>query len=379
MDSSVWFQFLFGFLDGYKNERNEKSGFEKNKAHFVYTPETGILSSIKNAGEAWHAGRFTTQSLDKLRASQRPLSAREMKPGTTTVRFVSGDVAILHGDPEYAGATFLTSSNFNCLQHEGWESDPDLGVATYWLNNTQGASCAMSCAPGTIVRHYFAQAEPQINTLKKVIESLSGVGKRQLVDVSRGYISFADLVPLSTIIGGLSTEERETTKGLLEVGIQENTEVTCTKLATNTSMWCRVVRKDPALRVTQVFAGSDSFQHDPKWGPLASLVFEAAYEATLHVAANASSGVSPKNPENPENRTVVLTALCGEYAPRWLSAVTTTAIVSALAKFKNEGLDVVINEPTEGAYVSIRLALDENADTRSLVSQSAFSAALYTE
>jgi hypothetical protein len=155
--------------------------------------------------------------------------------------------------------------------------------------------------------------------------------------------------------------------------------VTCTKLATDTSRWCRVVRKDPALRVTQVFAGSVSFQQNPEWEPLASLVFEAAYEATLHVAANATSGVSPQNSKNSQNRTVVLTALCGESAPQWLSAVTAKAIVSALAKFKDEGLDVVINEPREGAYVSIRKALDENADTRSLVSHSAFGAALYTE
>ena len=64
-----------------------------------------------------------------------------------------------------------------------------------------------------------------------------------------------------------------------------------------------------------------------------------AEDVPLHVAG-----------ANDANRTVVLTALCGESAPRWLAEATAAALRRALAKFQDAGLDVVINEPRQGVY-----------------------------
>jgi len=67
--------------------------------------------------------------------------------------------------------------------------------------------------------------------------------------------------------------------------------------------------------------------------PLARLVLEAAYEATLHAAVLHGA----------ERQKVVLTALGGGVfgnKPAWIAE----AVVKAIAKFKNAGLDIVINE-----------------------------------
>lgn len=341
-----WFEGLFGFSDWPVGISGEEA-LEKNKSKFRYDQDTGVLSS-ELVREVWHAGRFTTPSLAELRRIS-PSRGSE-----TSVRFVSGDVAILHGDLAYAGAVFLVSSNLDCLQHSHLAT-PALGVAGYAAETTQGAACAISCAPGTIVRNYFAH-DTEVNTLRAVIESLSGgAGERQLAHVRNGsaYADDADLSALSTKIDGLSDDARESTKGLLRVGIQKDTEVTCAKLAADLK-WYRVVREDPALRVTQVFAGLAGLSGlDTKWKSLTSLVFEAAYEATLCVAANARH--DSRNSHTNTNQTVVLTALCGEDAPRWLAEAKATALGRALFKFKGAGLDVVIDEPRHDVYVYTKI------------------------
>ena len=369
-----WFDALFGFSDQNpdRSVRNGEDALERNKSSFEYDPLTGVLRSVS---EEWQAGRFTTKRLSDLRTS-RWADTR----GKTKVRFVTGDVAILHGDPAYAGAVFLASSNLDCLQHEALKISVTRasGVADYVYLGTQGAACAISCAPGTIVRNYFAH-DTEVNTLSAVIERLSGgANKRPLLEVRHGSayaIDAADLTALSTKIDGLSNHERETTMGLLEVGIQEGTEVTCAKLDAD-GKWYRVVRKDPALRVTQVLAGALQIAEaaNAQWLSLASLVFEAAYEATLHVAG-----------ANKANRTVVLTALCGEYAPQWLAEATAAALGRALAKFQDAGLDVVINEPRQ-CYVYtqiwetlLALGLVSRTTHFGHASAESYKAKLYTE
>lgn len=379
VDRGKWFDALFGFSDRTPDRLalNGDDALERNKSNFQYDPSTGVLRSRSVRAE-WHAGRFTTKRLFDLR-THRGADTR----GKTKVRFVTEDVAILHGDPEYAGAVFLASSNLDCLQHEAlnFSVTRASGVAEYVYQRTQGAACAISCAPGTIVRNYFAH-DTEVNTLSAVIERLSGgaaAEKRQLLDVIHGSAyatDAADLHALSTKTDGLSDDEREATMGLLEVGIQEDTEVTCAKLDANGN-WYRVVRKDPALRVTQVLAGALQIAEDTavQWRSLASLVFEAAYEATLHVAG-----------ANNANQTVVLTALCGEHAPRWLAEATAAALGRALAKFQHAGLDVVINEPRQGVYVYtqiwktlLSLGLVSRTPHFGHASAESYKAKLYTE
>lgn len=385
MDQRNWFDALFGFSDKSLDRLtlNGDDALERNKSNFEYDPSTGVLRS-RIISDEWNAGSFTTERLSYLR-TLRGADTR----GKTTVRFVTEDVAILHGDPEYAGAVFLASSNLDCLQHEARSLSVTRasGVADYVYQRTQGAACAISCAPGTIVRNYFAH-DTEVNTLSAVIERLSGgANKRQLLEVRHGSayaVNAADLTALSTKIDHLSPKEREMTMGLLEVGIQEDTEVTCAKLAAD-GKWYRLVRKDPALRVTQVLAGALQIAEEAnvQWLSLASLVFEAAYEATLHVAAKSElrSGSA-----NNTNQTVVLTALCGEYAPRWLAEATAAALGRALLKFQDAGLDVVINQPRQCLYVYnqiwetlLALGLVSRTPHFGHASAESYKAELYTE
>jgi hypothetical protein len=395
-----WFKDLFGFLD------DSHASFDENRQKFTYDPKKGTLS-VADKATTWQAGYFTTPSLALLRHETKQRMDDAKKSGTKTkVRIVTGDVAAMHGDPAYNGALFQAASQFNCLEFATTTKVPEDGVAVYYRDRTQGPACAISCAPGTIVRNYFAhngtdpqRSEPsdtQINTLRELIDALQGDA---LVDVQNGYTeSTAEkLEKLNAKIKGLSGGDREKTLGELRVGVQLNTEVTCTKVNGN---WHRV---DPNAKiiVTQVYASALSVAYSSAgkqraaarfkeetggsyddlaqpsyderelykgilretnqglWEPLARLVLEAAYEATLHAAVFA--GI----------KTVVLTALGGGVfgnKNEWISE----AIVRAITIFADAGLDVVINEYTKDDLNYIEKALQTDQATQPLLRSTAF-------
>ena len=408
----LWFKDLFGFVDN--NGTGEAAGpntFEYYQQRFEYDKENGTLKSKHAVGTQWQAGQFDTPSLSELRkastamrAERESQAAKTDNPITeTTVTFVSGDVAILHGNPDYAGAVFQAASQFNCLEFLSAESTPEHGVATYVRDKTQGPACAISCAPGTIVRNYFGRngfwpqtSANQIENLGGVITSLSreksvsvqSTAGRSLVTVKNGYTSATkdDLITLNERIkdlgprtpsagtggsSGSSGSDRETMMDRLRVGVQRDTQVTCTKLATGKDEpWYKVSAREPVL-VTQVYASALSVQYaiadgnttKKDWAPFAQLVLDAAYEATLHAAV-----LYARPPEANGRRKVVLTALGGGVfgnEPAWISA----AIVRALKLFKNAGLDVVINEydPGTPAYKEIRRAIEAEFGTKAML------------
>jgi hypothetical protein len=157
--------------------------------------------------------------------------------------------------------------------------------------------------------------------------------------------------------------------GLLSVGVQIGTQVTCTKLATatlgNRTPWHKVNDAEPLL-VTQVYASALSVKHamnkgDTKkedWAPFAQLVLDAAYEATLHATVIYAT-------ETNGRKRVVLTALGGDSGndTQWISA----AIVRALKIFRDAGLDVVINEYEPGALAGIKNAIFADPQTAPLL------------
>ena len=403
-----WFEDLFGFVD-WKTEDAET--YEYYQESFTYDKENGTLKSKHAVGTQWQAGQFDTPSLSELRkastamrAERESQAAKTDNPITeTTVTFVSGDVAILHGNPDYAGAVFQAASQFNCLEFLSAESTPEHGVATYVRDKTQGPACAISCAPGTIVRNYFGRngfwpqtSANQIENLGGVITSLSreksvsvqSTAGRSLVTVKNGYTSATkdDLITLNERIkdlgprtpsagtggsSGSSGSDRETMMDRLRVGVQRDTQVTCTKLATGKDEpWYKVSAREPVL-VTQVYASALSVKYaiadekttEKDWAPFAQLVLDAAYEATLHAAV-----LYARPPEATGRRKVVLTALGGGVfgnEPAWISA----AIVRALKIFKNAGLDVVINEydPGTPAYKEIRRAIEAEFGTKAML------------
>ena len=395
-----WFRAMFGFLD------NDPNQFDSAKEKFKYDAESGELTL---AGASlitkWKAGHFTTPKLDDLRRQTKEFMKRGN--GQTTVSFVTGDVAILHGALEYAGAVFQAASQFNCLEFYSPTSIPEMGVAIYANDPTQGPACAIACAPGTIVRNYFAfegkyaqTKDRQINTLRDLIKYLTEQtweAERILVDVKNGYTDSDEgrLEKIARTIRDMTDEVRDIHMGQLMVGVQKDTQVTCTKTKTeNGAPWHEVQSEpaDPPLLVTQVYASALAIAYTsayyvltkgwPKtsqtpevqsqldaieelWEPLARLVLDAAYEATLHAA------VIHAWPDASGRRKVVLTALGGGVLANrreWIAS----AILRAIAKFKGAALDVVINEWNAGQLDYIKSALRANTETAALVQPAKF-------
>jgi hypothetical protein len=269
-------------------------------------------------------------------------------------------VAILHSDPEYAGACFQAASQFNCLEFAKKDVTPEMGVAKWVADLTQGPACAISCGAGTIVRTYFAneggtqpqRAGNQINTLDDVIEDLTekAGAASSLVDVRNGYTDSDKkrLTLLADTVNGLSPEDRKSVMNLLKVGVQIDTQVTCKKTASSEAYFWHMVPNGQL--VTQVYASALAVNYaccDPDaWGPLARLVLEAAYKATIY-AAILHAQTRPK---------VVLTALGGGVfgnKDEWIA----DAMVGALLTFDPVGIDFVINEFRPGDLDYIRYAI----------------------
>jgi hypothetical protein len=303
------------------------------------------------------------------------------------VSVVLGDVAVLHGDPRYAGAVFQAASQFNCLEFRRADYTPEKGVAAYVDDPTQGPACAISCAPGTIVRTYFAQkgepqtAEKQINTIEEVVEALGGG-----VTVTNGY-SFSTVADLKKITKQIpdKPDAWNDLTGKVRVGVQRDTEVTCAKLRRG-GEWVHARKR---TKVTQVYASAVSVTYsytaDPTldakkeerrrnqwtqiWSKFARLVLRAAYEATLRVALQVGA------------KTVVLTALGGGVfgnKPEWIAE----AIEQAVLTFKNAGLKIVFNQFDEKDKTA--LAIVEKLQERGLLQRVSFGAwprpiQMYTE
>ena len=400
-DGISWFKDLFGFVD------HDSETLESRQKKFEYDKITGTLALASSPGKMWKAGHFTTPSLKELREKSRQMR-RELEAHAengTTVTFASSDVAILHGKPEYAGAVFQADSKFNCLQPSASDRWPEQGVAIYAEDKKQGPACAISCAPGTIVRSYFALAgnkgtgskgkpsnkkkeaeklfpqskETQVENLGDLITGLTeqADGKFPIVSVSNGYArsNGKKLQKVNERIGkrgprvpgvGQSSAGREGLLGLMRVGVQQDTQVTCTKMAQGENEpWYEVKSGADPLLVTQVDASalsmSDAVDSDTtreQWEPLARLILDAAYEATLHAAV-----IHAK--QKRERKRVVLTALGSESGNdmKWIS----DAIVRALKLFKNAGLDVVINVYRDQDLAEIKSAIVADAETSSLL------------
>lgn len=352
-----WFETMFGFSDYAEDHlsADSKATFLSHKDKFEYDSRTGKLQ-LESNGRTWQAGIFTLQTLAELRENNAQklanLNAAKQK-ATPAVRLVTGDASMLHGDPRYARAVFQAASQFNCLE-SGPEYTPERGVSAYADENTQGRECAISCAPGTIVRAYFARnggpqtADNQINTIEGLVQKLGAN-----VAVKNGHAAR----PQDYIVDELSKEipqhasKWDHLTGAVKVGVQADTEVTCTKIGDGRE-WVQA----GGIKVTQVYAGAVSVPPDTKskkqgWTRFARLVLRAAYEAPLHVAL--ARGASK----------VVLTTIGwgnleteSQALGRWVAE----AIVEAVTLFQNEGLDIVINVKNDDVSRAVVQTLQEN-------------------
>lgn len=327
----TWFERLTGFAEG---------GYEETKRRLQIQDER--LISLVN-GKSYGVGRFEMASLEDLRARARSGGGL---PGRLRLSIVQGDVRLLHRRQEFSGALFQVASQFNMLEMVGPQITPEDGVTRYMYDPTQGPACAIAAGAATIYRNYFVpigdqsgQTERrQLDGLKELGQTLSerlGVPTAALWRMRNGYAACtADgLVRISDYLGALDAQGLDELRGQLRVGIHQNVEVT---------------DDDSELRplVSQAFCSAlpisySAHPHAP-WKAFASLVLEAAYEATLWEAVcNAQRGAS---------KIVLLTRLGGGAFGndgRWIDA----AMLRALRLVADSDLDVRVVTNSSGAEV----------------------------
>ncbi|HEX5660645.1 MAG TPA: hypothetical protein VFX59_25810 [Polyangiales bacterium] len=232
----------------------------------------------------------------------------------------------LHAHPENAGAVFQVASQFNCLEFVGPEVVPEHGVTGYASDLTQGPACSLAAAAATVVRNYFVPVDGVAGqTRDRQLDNLHGLAALLGAhwDVVNGYVH-SDAARLRRLDAALTAHDRETVLGTVKVGLHRDVGVTFAR---------RFAEPAEPTHVTQVFCSAIScgYSSVPRdhWKALATLVLEAAYEATLRAALLVGA------------RRVWLTFLGGGVFGNRLEWIG-ESIGRALARMDNHDLDVHI-------------------------------------
>jgi hypothetical protein len=316
-----WFARITGFHEGAYAETQTR-----------LRVENGWL--IPEGGGPGHAvGKLELISLDTLRARASGLTVT----GPLSLGIVVGDVRRMHIEPENAGAVFQVASQFNLLEMIGPGVTPEHGVTGYAHDRTQGPACAIAAGAGTIWRNYLAPIGDQIGqTVDRQLDGLADLGEILALDMGfapgtlwrmRNGYALPDSVMLSRIeehLAGLDDVGIDRLRGLLRVGLHRDVGVTEPGAA-------------PNARVTQVYCSALPVAYSgipaAEWTKFASLILEAAYEATvLSAVLNAAGGGS---------RRLLLTRIGGGAFGNdeaWISA----AILRALRLVAGQGLEVLM-------------------------------------
>jgi hypothetical protein len=268
-----WFETLTGFRETDYGDTRAKLRIEGSR-----------LRSLVN-GKSYEIGKLELVSLQTLR--QRVTSAGA-RPGRLKVSLVTGDARELHRAPQNSGALFQVASQFNLLEMVGPGVTPEQGVTRYQHDHTQGPACAIAAGAATIYRNYFAPVgggegqtkDLQLDGLADLGEALSqalNVPVGALWEMHNGYAlcSAAGLDAIAAHIGTLQPGQIDLLRGKLRIGIHSDVAVTD-------------VEGDHLPLVSQAFCSALPVAYTPvpsaRWQPFASLVLEAAYEATMLAA-----------------------------------------------------------------------------------------------
>ena len=287
-----WFERLTGFAEG---------AYADTKAKLVVDGER-LVSKVN--GRSYGIGRFDMVSLAELR--QRAAAAGGAA-GRPRVSVVVGDVGHMHQAPEYAGAMFQVASQFNALEMVGPSVTPEDGVTRYQHDRTQGPACAIAAGAATIYRNYGVGVGDQHGqTAARQLDGLADLGAalsaaldrpvQELWTMSNGY-ALATRAGVELIGGYLASAGPKTVDDIrsrLRIGLHEDVEVTASAAL-------------PGPVVSQAFCSALPVAYGTIpakfWAPFATLVLEAAYEATLLAAV--------ENSERRGSKILLLTMLGG--------------------------------------------------------------------
>jgi hypothetical protein len=277
-----WFEKLTGFRE---------AGYDETRAQLEMT---GTRLRSRANGASYEIGELELVSLQTLRERA---GAGGNLPGRIRTSAVTGDVRHMHRSLETAGALFQVASQFNLLEMVSPSVTPEQGVTRYQNDHTQGPACAIAAGAATIYRNYFAPiagsqgqtATRQLNGLADLGEALSGATKLPVSDLwtmENGYAlaNQAGLDAITQYLRTIAPDQIDSLRGKLGIGIHRDVEVT-------------EAAGPDRPRVSQALCSALPIAYSevpsPHWKPFASLVLEAAYEATLWAAVlNAQRGAS---------------------------------------------------------------------------------------
>lgn len=320
-----WFEALTGFKESAYAETQQR-----------LKVDDGCLVSLAT-GRRFGMGRFEMVSLAALRrraAGQPPADV------ANSFCVVQGDVRELHGSMSYEGALFQVASQFNMLEMVSERVSPEDGVTRYAGDPTQGPACAMAAGAATIYRNYLVPVaggtgqtrDRQLDGSEQLREALAagmGLAPDTLWTMRNGYAMFQPegLARIVAHLRGLNDEALDRLRATLAIGLHWGVEVTGSQAARR-----RVVSQAFCSALPVSYNNIRNMQ-GADWAPLASLVLEAAYEATLWAAVtNAQSGAVKK---------VLLTLLGGGAFGNdraWILA----AMRRAIGLVANRSLEIVV-------------------------------------
>lgn len=241
------------------------------------------------------------------------------------------DVQELHANEAHAGALFQVASQFNLLEMVSPAATPERGVGRYESDPTQGPAGAIAAGAGTIFRNYFVAVNGrtgqstanQIDCLAD-LGTLLGNSDQQLWRMVNGYAlpSAAGLKAINAKLQAMDESGRDQLRQALRIGLQWDTQVTLDGC-------CHLVSQAYCSAMPVAY----SEHAENLWEPLASLVLEAAYEATLCAAV--------LNAERTQNTTLFLTLLGGNAFGNDLAWIL-GALRRSLQLYRDHGLDVAI-------------------------------------
>ena len=312
-----WFERITGFKESGYDETRERLSIVDGRLH------------SSSSSRTWGIGVLETPSLAELR--QRAAGLRHDQ-GATRVSIVRGDVRRMHSEPANAGALFQVASQFNLLEMVSDGVTPEQGVTRYQWDGTQGPACAIAAGAGTIYRNYFApvdgqpgqREDRQIDCLQDIGQAL-GNDQGRLWRMRNGYCltTEAGLATVDEQLAAMDEAQLDDLRGRLRIGVHWDVEVT---------------DEGAGHRVSQVYCSAlpvsyNRIRKTEHWARFATLVLEAAYEATLLVAL--------LNKRDYGSRLVYLTLLGGgAFGNDWLWI--SGALRRAVLGVQGAGLDVRI-------------------------------------
>lgn len=286
------------------------------------------------------AGTLKAGSASKSIANDDTAKKDKTSRTETVLKNIVGEARSMHSDDLVVknGDIVQAASQFNTLEFPGPSTIPEEGIEGYLYDHTQGPACALACFAGTAYRNYLVPLssasslptngssagasrgqtkERQLNGMDRVEEYL--IQKYSFPScpwkVQNGYVD----VSSANDLGRLNSLLSESANGKLgdeiisrvRIGIQEDTEVTDILLKTHGG------QVDPTSKVGRKFvtqtynsAISIGYSRYPKslWTPIARIVLDATYEATLLVGLLKTIEAIQKQQEQP---TIFLTKVGG--------------------------------------------------------------------